>query len=247
MADMYGRLTGRAGVCLGTLGPGAMNLVTAIGDAFLDRAPVFKGHVLVVPRRHVVTLADVRAIDLFEQLPARHAEPPDRALFVEMRHQLADRRIDLRQAVKGSVAKPPEKPSLNDEHRLLNFCFIPRTPRSRWQNGGVVMRRHLGVGSIDLRIVETSLDDGRLGIIRHVQMRNAADCREGMDMGVDPVGQRLRPARMRKSEARRAEHGDEDLRLADFAGQPVDDDRNPIAGIIDEQPLAGRVRLPHRR
>jgi acetolactate synthase I/II/III large subunit len=40
MADMYGRLTGRAGVCLGTLGPGAMNLVTAIGDAFLDRAPV---------------------------------------------------------------------------------------------------------------------------------------------------------------------------------------------------------------
>ncbi|HEU4977969.1 MAG TPA: acetolactate synthase large subunit [Solirubrobacteraceae bacterium] len=40
MADMYGRLTGRAGVCLGTLGPGAMNLVTAIGDATLDRAPL---------------------------------------------------------------------------------------------------------------------------------------------------------------------------------------------------------------
>jgi acetolactate synthase-1/2/3 large subunit len=40
MADMYGRLTGRAGVCLGTLGPGALNLVTAVGDAFLDRAPL---------------------------------------------------------------------------------------------------------------------------------------------------------------------------------------------------------------
>src|SRR6478736_7269318 len=40
MADMYGRLTGRAGVCLGTLGPGAMNLTTAIGDAYLDRAPL---------------------------------------------------------------------------------------------------------------------------------------------------------------------------------------------------------------
>src|SRR5919205_716242 len=40
MADMYGRLTGRAGVCLGTLGPGAMNLVTGIADAFLDRAPL---------------------------------------------------------------------------------------------------------------------------------------------------------------------------------------------------------------
>src|SRR3954470_3333627 len=40
MADMYGRLTRRAGVCLGTLGPGATNLVTAIADAFLDRSPL---------------------------------------------------------------------------------------------------------------------------------------------------------------------------------------------------------------
>ena len=28
MADVYGRLTGEPGVCLGTLGPGATNLVT---------------------------------------------------------------------------------------------------------------------------------------------------------------------------------------------------------------------------
>jgi len=40
MADAYGRMTGRAGVCLGTLGPGATNLVTAVADAFLDRAPL---------------------------------------------------------------------------------------------------------------------------------------------------------------------------------------------------------------
>jgi acetolactate synthase I/II/III large subunit len=40
MADCYGRLTGNAGVCLGTLGPGALNLVTAVADAYLDRAPL---------------------------------------------------------------------------------------------------------------------------------------------------------------------------------------------------------------
>jgi len=40
MADMHGRLTGRAGVCLGTLGPGALNLVHPVADAFLDRAPL---------------------------------------------------------------------------------------------------------------------------------------------------------------------------------------------------------------
>ena len=40
MADVYGRLTGRAGVCLATLGPGATNLVTGVADAFLDGAPL---------------------------------------------------------------------------------------------------------------------------------------------------------------------------------------------------------------
>jgi acetolactate synthase-1/2/3 large subunit len=40
MADVWGRLTGKAGVCLATLGPGATNLITAIGDAYLDRAPL---------------------------------------------------------------------------------------------------------------------------------------------------------------------------------------------------------------
>jgi acetolactate synthase-1/2/3 large subunit len=40
VADVMGRLTGRAGVALGTLGPGATNLVTAVADATLDRAPL---------------------------------------------------------------------------------------------------------------------------------------------------------------------------------------------------------------
>jgi acetolactate synthase-1/2/3 large subunit len=40
MADVHGRLTGRAAVALATLGPGATNLVTGIADAFLDRAPM---------------------------------------------------------------------------------------------------------------------------------------------------------------------------------------------------------------
>jgi histidine triad (HIT) family protein len=42
---------------------GAVPVRTVASDeiavAFLDRSPVFKGHVLVVPRRHVVTLGDL--------------------------------------------------------------------------------------------------------------------------------------------------------------------------------------------
>src|SRR5436190_17080498 len=40
MADVWGRLTGQAGVGLATLGPGATNLATGLADAALDRAPV---------------------------------------------------------------------------------------------------------------------------------------------------------------------------------------------------------------
>ena len=40
MADVHGRLTGRAAVAMATLGPGATNLVTGIADAYLDRAPM---------------------------------------------------------------------------------------------------------------------------------------------------------------------------------------------------------------
>ena len=40
MADVYGRLSGKAGVCLSTLGPGATNLLTGVVDAYLDRVPL---------------------------------------------------------------------------------------------------------------------------------------------------------------------------------------------------------------
>ena len=40
MADVYGRLTGNAGVCLSTLGPGATNLLTGVADAHLDKSPL---------------------------------------------------------------------------------------------------------------------------------------------------------------------------------------------------------------
>jgi len=40
VADVHGRLTGEAGVCVSTLGPGATNLLTGVADAHLDKSPL---------------------------------------------------------------------------------------------------------------------------------------------------------------------------------------------------------------
>lgn len=40
MVEIYGRLTGNPAVCLGTLGPGATNLITGVADGNMDRAPM---------------------------------------------------------------------------------------------------------------------------------------------------------------------------------------------------------------
>ena len=40
MAEAYGFLTGRPGVCMSTLGPGSSNLVNAVASAYLDRVPM---------------------------------------------------------------------------------------------------------------------------------------------------------------------------------------------------------------
>ncbi len=39
-ADVMGRVTGKPGLCIATLGPGATNLATGVGSAYLDRSPM---------------------------------------------------------------------------------------------------------------------------------------------------------------------------------------------------------------
>ncbi|KAF2988670.1 hypothetical protein MJC1_04252 [Methylocystis sp. MJC1] len=49
-----------------------------------------------------------RAVDLFEQLAASGAESAEGPLLVEIFQHLGDRRVDLRQAAKGSAAQSAE-------------------------------------------------------------------------------------------------------------------------------------------
>jgi hypothetical protein len=69
-----------------------------------------------------------------------------------------------------------------------------------------------------------------MSLARHVL---CAGWREGPILPMSSA----RAGRSRIGKARRAEHGDEDLRLSDFSSQPVDDDRYAVARIIDEKPF----------
>ena len=144
------------------------------------------------------------------------------------------------------MAQAAEQPSLDDQHRDFDLRLVARPARPCRQDRGIVMGRHLGVGPIDLRLVEAGLDDGDLGVVRHQQFGHAAERCEGSGMGADPVGQCLGPARLGIGEVGGAHDGDENLRRTDLAGQPVDDHRHRVAGVIDKQLVAADVGLPHR-
>src|SRR3954464_10455828 len=85
IADVYGRLTGRAGVCLGTLGPGAMNLVTAVADAFLDRAPLValtgQGD---LERMHKESHQYIDLVQVMRPIPKWNARLSDPAIIPEV-------------------------------------------------------------------------------------------------------------------------------------------------------------------
>ena len=108
------------------------------------------------------------------------------------------------------------------------------------------MGRHLGVGPIYLRLVEAGFDDSDFGVVRHQQFGHAAERCEGSGMGADPVGQRLGPARLSVGEVGGAQDRDENLCRTDLAGEPINDHRHRVAGVIDKQLVAADVSLPHR-
>ena len=72
MADIYGRLTRKAGVCLSTLGPGATNLITGVADANSDGAPLIAitGQV-GTERMHITSHQFLDLVELFKPITKR--------------------------------------------------------------------------------------------------------------------------------------------------------------------------------
>ena len=132
MADVYGRLTGRAGVCLSTLGPGATNLVTGFADANMDRAPIvgIAGQAATT-RMHKESHQALDLVNLFEPISkysvqirepeivaeivrkafkAAQAEKPGGS-FIDFPENVAEMPVEGKQPLKVQSAKSPVPPS----------------------------------------------------------------------------------------------------------------------------------------
>jgi acetolactate synthase-1/2/3 large subunit len=118
MADVYGRLTGRAGVCLSTLGPGATNLVTGVADANMDNAPVIAiAGQAATTRMHKESHQHLDLVELFQPItksstqirePSTIPEVVRRAFKLAQAEKPGVAFIDLPENVAGMTMEPKD-------------------------------------------------------------------------------------------------------------------------------------------
>ena len=148
MADVYGRLTGRAGVCFSTLGPGATNLVTGVADANMDRAPVVaiagQG---ATTRLHKESHQILDLVNLFEPIskystqlrePEIVPEVVRKAFklaetekpgcsFIDFPENVAKMRVESKQPLRVQSAMPPRPPEekVRQAGRIISEARFP--------------------------------------------------------------------------------------------------------------------------
>lgn len=147
MAATYGRLTGKAGVCFATLGPGATNLVTGVAHAQLIGAPLIaitgqkaiRGNwqacfqlIDVVSLMKPITksaesIADPSTIPTVLRNAFKHAqaERPG-AVHIELPEDVAGNDTDAQVQKPGHARRPdPDAPTIEGAAELINASRHP--------------------------------------------------------------------------------------------------------------------------
>lgn len=119
---------------------------------------------------------------------------------------------------------------------------IWRLADTGWQHCDSVGFRKILVAGIEVGLVAAGLGDARLEMVRDDGGGHAAEVFQGAHVGADPVGDTLRPRRLAVGVIRESQHGDEDLRTPNLARRRIDH-LHGLAGVIDEELVARRVRL----
>jgi acetolactate synthase-1/2/3 large subunit len=139
MADVYGRLTGKAGVCLSTLGPGATNLMTGVADANLDGAPLvaITGQV-GTDRMHIESHQYLDLVAMFAPVtkwntqivrPSNTAEIIRKAFKIAQSEKPGAVHIDLPEniaamAVEGQPLKKDSQEKIYASYRSINAAAV---------------------------------------------------------------------------------------------------------------------------
>src|SRR4051794_350314 len=115
-ADVTGRLTGAPGLCVATLGPGATNLATGVGCAYLDRSPLIAitsnlvteqlGRRIQMWIDHHALFAPITKASLRLE-PGRIAETLAKAIQLAMSEPRGPVHLDLPEDVAVATAREP--------------------------------------------------------------------------------------------------------------------------------------------
>jgi len=148
MADVHGRLTGKAGVCLATLGPGATNLITGVADANMDLAPIVaiagQGS---TARLHKESHQILDLVNLFEPISkystqirqaeiipevvrkafkVAEAEKPG-CSFIDLPENIAGSEVELKEPLKVQSPLPPTPPetAISNAANIISGAKFP--------------------------------------------------------------------------------------------------------------------------
>ena len=186
-----------------------------------------------------------RSLDRLEQGASGRAEPAHRVGIDTLDHR-GDGGVAFGEREERLSPKPPQDVGLGQAHAGLDLGLVAGLAWPGRQDADAVMVGHHPIGAVDLWIVERGFVNGALEVVGHDEAGDAAEEAEQADMRADPVGQRLGPGRLGVGQARRAQHRHEDLGLAHDASGGIDD-LDLLAGVIDEDLVAGGMVLAHHR
>ena len=185
MAATYGRLTGKAGVCFSTLGPGATNLVTGVAHAQLIGAPLvsISGQkalrenrqarfqlIDIVSMMRPITKESVSIIDpgtiptvLRNAFKLAQAERPG-AVHVELPEDVAASQTDAKIQKAGLVRRPmPDRKALIRAAGLINRSENPLVILSSGANRNLITRQLMQfIENTGIYVVHTQMGKGVL-------------------------------------------------------------------------------------
>src|ERR687895_1597612 len=125
MADMYGRITGKAGVCSATLGPGAINLLLGTANAHTDSVPLVAISAQVgLNRQHKETHQFVDLVSMFKpvtkwaaeiKIPSAVPEMVRKAFKVAQTERPGSCYLGIPQDLEGMSISPSLEPLLRSQ------------------------------------------------------------------------------------------------------------------------------------